>query len=247
MKITEISNWLSFNIYFPPKTLLEDIPKNNKCYYKFLKDNLKPFIESKIEEIKYLFFSQYINQKPLDKITIDRFKIEDWSKELQELPSNLRNQLRNNLRYIRLRFCIKENIEIIKTDFIDILNNLENILGYQLVEYNVLSDLGERYSNHTNSLDESKALKRLRLFIEYWNAICRYILSIITDDYNLDFENVDVTGILHLGFNSLGNNLPVNFQKCERCGSPIYLLSNQGISCLFKCDCGFTRKTIPFI
>ncbi len=247
MSITEQSNWLSFNIFFPPKTFLAGIPKSNKCYYEFLKDNLKPFIESKIEEIEYLFFSQYTNQKPVDIIAIDRFNVEDWFQELQELPTDLKIQLGNNLRYIRLRFYIKDNRERIKTEFIKILESLENILGYQLVEYDVLSDLGERYSNHTNTLNESIALKRLMYFIEYWNAICRYILSIITDDYNLDFENVDVTGILHLGFNSLGNNLPFNFQKCERCGSPIYLLSNQGISCLFKCDCNSFQGTIPFL
>lgn len=247
MSITEQSNWLSFNILFPPKTLLDEIPKNNKCYYEFLKDILKPFIESKIEEIKYLFFSHYITQKPIDKIIIDKFNIEDWFKELHELPANIVTRLGNNIRYVRLRFYINRNKETIIAEFIKLLDNMDDILGYQLVEYDVSSDLGKRYSNHSDILDESIELKRLILFIEYWNAICRYILSIITDDYYLDFRNVDITGILHLGFNSLGNQLPLNFHKCERCGSVIYLLSNRDVSCTFKCNCGFHHRNLPFL
>jgi len=247
MIITEQSNWLSFNIFFPPKTLLGEIPKNNKCYFEFLKDNLKPFIESKMEEIKYLFFSHYITQKPIDKIIIDKFNTEDWFNELHKLPANIVSQLGNNMRYVRLRFYINRNREIIITEFKNLLDNLDSILGYQLVEYDVSSDLGKRYSNHSDILDESIEIRRLTLFIEYWNAICRYILSIITDDYFLDFKNVDITGILHLGFNSLGNHLPLNFQKCERCGGVIYLLSNREVSCNFKCNCGVNRGNIPFL
>lgn len=247
MNITEQSNWLSFNIFFPPKTLLDEIPKNNKCYFEFLKDNLKPFIESKMDEIKYLFFSHYITQKPIDKIIINNFNIEDWFKELHKLPANIVTQLGNNIRYVRLRLYINRNREIIITEFINILDNLNSILGYQLVEYDVSNDLGKRYSNHSDNLDESIELKRLTLFIEYWNAICRYILSIITDDYFLDFRNVDITGILHLGFNSLGDHLPLNFQKCERCGDVIYLLSNREVSCNVKCNCGFNRCNIPYL
>ncbi len=247
MSITEQSNWLSFNIFFPPKTLLDEIPKNNKCYYEFLKDNLKPFIESKMEEIKYLFFSQYLTKKPIDKIIIDKFNSEDWFKELHELPAKIVTQLGNKIRYVRLRFYINRNRKTIITEFISLLDNLDSILGYQIVEYDVSRDLGKRYSNHSGILDESIELKRLTLFIEYWNAICRYILSIITDDYYLDFRNVDITGILHLGFNSLGNQLPLNFHKCERCGSTIYLLSNHEVSCTLKCNCGFYRGNIPFL
>jgi len=74
-----------------------------------------------------------------------------------------------------------------------------------------------------------------------------YILSIISDTYILDFENVDVTGILHLGFNSLGNYLPLDFQLCEECGAPIYFLANQGVICRFKCDCGYSQGSLPFL
>ena len=247
MSLTEQSNWLGFNIFIHPNTLLKDIPKNNECYYEFLRDDLKPFIESRMEEIKYLFFSQYIDQRPVESIIIDSFNIEDWNRGLQKLPTTLINQLGNKLRYIRLRFFVKDNREIIKREFIEILESIKNIIGYQLVKYDVLSDLGNRYSNHSNTLNESLALKRLKFFIEYWNSICRYILSIITDDYQLDFRNIDITGILHLGFNPLGNCLPLNFHKCERCGSTIYLLSNYEVSCTFKCKCGFYRGNIPFL
>lgn len=248
MSLTERSNWLSFNIYFPPNTLLNDIPEKNRCYFEFLKDYLTPFIESRTDQIEYLFFSQYIDGGPKDPvIRVDRFNREDWNQRLQELPEPFKSQLGNTLRYIRLRFFLGDNSELIQSEFIDILNSLDIILGYQSVEYDVLRDLGNRFSNHSNLLSESIMLKRLKYFVEYWNSICRYILSIITDDYILDCENVDVISILHLGFNSLGNYLPLNFQLCKECGAPIYFLANHGVDCRFKCDCGYSQGRLPFL
>ena len=247
MNLSTQSNWLSFNIFFPPKIFEEEIPKSNKFYFGFLKNTLKPFIESKKEEIKYLFFSQYISQKPIDKIIINKFNIEDWNKELKKLQTRTVSGLGDNIYFIRLRFYINRNRDNTITEFINKLDNLDTILGYQLVEYDVSKDLGKRYSNHSGILGNSIELKRLTLFIEYWNAICRYILSIITDDYYLDSKNVDITGILHLGFNSLGNQLPLNFFKCGKCGGTIYLLSNYEVLCTFKCNCGFYQREIPFL
>lgn len=247
MSLIEQSNWLSFNIYLPPNTLLNDIPERNQCYFEFLRDSLTPFLESRGDQIDYLFFSHYIDQRPRDTIKIDHFNINNWNQKLQELPEPLKIQLGNNLSYIRLRLFIKDDIESIERDFAEILDNLEIILGYESVEYNVLVDLGDRFSNHSNSLSQSIMLKRLKYFIEYWNSICMYILSIISDTYILDFENVDVTGILHLGFNSLGNYLPLDFQLCEECGAPIYFLANKGVICRFKCDCGYSQGRLPFL
>ena len=122
MSLTEKSNWLSFNIFFPPNTLLNDIPEKINCYFEFLRDNLTPFIESRTDKIKYLFFSHYIDQRPIDNIVIDRFNLEDWNQGLQELPETLIIQLGNNLRYIRLRFFIRDNTELIQREFIEILD-----------------------------------------------------------------------------------------------------------------------------
>jgi len=100
MSLVEGSNWLSFNIYFPPNTLLNDIPEKNRFYFEFLKDYLTPFIESRMDQIKYLFFSHYITQRPIDNILVNHFNIEDWNQKLQELPESLKNQLGNNISFL---------------------------------------------------------------------------------------------------------------------------------------------------
>lgn len=253
MGLTDFSNWLSFNIFFIPDTMIGGIKKYQEWYFKFLKDTLKPFLSIHDEIIKNVYFGDYFYHIPVDEIIIDEFRISKWVERLDKLkderkiPQDYINQIKENVRFIRLRFFIKINQrELIINNFIKKLESIPYILGFQLVKYDVITDLGKRYSSRKNKWKDSlDQLKRLENFIIYWNGICRYILSIITDDYHLDFENVDIMGILHLGFHSLGSNLPID--KCENCGSVSYLMSNYQPSCYFRCNCGLTRKTLSHL
>lgn len=244
MTITDTSNWLSFNLYFSPKTLIGDISDYQKWYFKFLKDILKPFLEKHEDSLNYVYFGDYFFNKPVDNVIISEVNLREWVEDLEKLRDENHlsqiqvNQLQERFRYIRLRYCVLNGRydEIIK-DMSEQLKNIEYFLGFELVKYDVISDLGRRYSSKKQDWEDSpENIERLRKFIIYWDSICRYILTIITEDYCLDFENVDIPGILHLGFHSLGSKLPI--KKCERCKDILYFLTNERPVCWLQCKCG---------
>jgi len=75
-----------------------------------------------------------------------------------------------------------------------------------MATYHVREDLGRRYGSNN---DEQTVR-----FARYWDAACRYILSILTTPGNW-LQDVDVWGIPHLVNNSLGAYLRVS-----DCSSP---------------------------
>jgi len=115
MIITEISNWLSFNIYLSPNTLLGGIANYQKWYFKFLKDILQPFLEKYRKIIVYVFFGDYFYNKPVDEVKISAVNLGDWIKGLENLKNtkNLSqmeiNQIQESIRYIRLRLFVENN------------------------------------------------------------------------------------------------------------------------------------------
>ena len=253
MTFTELPNWLSFNIFFKPDTLIGDITQYQKWYFKFLKKELKPYLFEHKMDIKYIFFGDYLNTKPVDNIIINKFDLNKWIERLIELKNenkvsqSLYNQYQQLLRYIRLRFYINKNQRnLIVESFTEGLEKLDFILGYQLVEYNVVVDIGKRFSSNKEGWRGiTLELERLKGFVRYWDGICRYILTIITDDFYLDFKNVDIMGILHLGFHSLGSRIPI--QYCQNCGSLVYFMSNNPVRGTFKCKCGPFEETLPHL
>ncbi len=256
MSLTEPSNWLSFNIFFIPNTLtgiFRDITIYQKWYFKFLKDILGPFLKDKENEIDYIFYGDYLDKKLVDKVIIDGIDFNVWTKGLKELKKkNIFNDenldfFQKMFRFIRIRFFIKKNDrDLIFGNFINQIINIDYILGYQLVEYNVINDIGERFSSGKEKWNNSlEQLERLEKFIEYWNGICRYIILIINDDYHLDFENIDIIHIMHLGYHSMGSNLPV--ERCQNFGEIRYLRSGYGPECIFQCNCRRFRGRLPHL
>ena len=250
MTLTEVSNWLSFNIYYTPDTLIGGITKYQKWYFRFLRDILKPFLLNYKNNVIYVYFGDYFYQKPVNKIIINEFDFSNWIDRFDNLkrenllsPDEI-NQFQEGIRYIRLRLFINSNQRdsIIK-NFIEQIEDIEYILGFELVKYDVISDLGRRFSSKKEEWNHSlDKLERLEYFIKYWDAVCRYILTIITNDYYLDFENVEIGSILHLGFHSLGSNLPI--QKCQNCGGILYLMSSYQPICYFGCQCGLFKRQL---
>lgn len=256
MSLTEPSNWLSFNVFFIPNTLIgifRDINIYQKWYFKFLKDILGSFLTDKENEIGYTFFGDYLDKKPVDKVIINGIDFNAWTKGLKELKNkkifadeNL-NYFQEMFRFLRIRFFIKKNDrDLIIGRFINQIKNIDYILGFQLVEYNVINDIGERFSSGKEKWNNSlEQLGRLEKFIEYWNGICRYIILIITDDHHLDFENIDIINIMHLGYHSMGSNLPV--ERCQNCGEILYLRSGYDPEFQFQCTCRRFRGRLPHL
>jgi hypothetical protein len=82
--------------------------------------------------------------------------------------------------------------------------------------YHVRNDIGSRYG----SRNDSQTLK----FIRYWDAACRYILTILDLNQNWN-PDVDVWGIPHLINNSLGGWLRLERGPviCSNCNSHMYM------------------------
>jgi len=82
--------------------------------------------------------------------------------------------------------------------------------------FHVRNDLGNRYGSNR----DDQTLQ----FVRYWDAACRYILSILTFPGNWA-QDVDVMGIPHLVNNSLGAWLRPerNPVPCPRCQTHMYM------------------------
>lgn len=256
MELIENSNWLSFNVYFTADTLigmLRDIIHYQKWYFMFLKDIIRQFLIANIDEIKYIYFGDYLDKKPVDRIIIDEIDFNTWIEGLEELKkkNSFSNEnldyFQNHIRYLRIRFFINNNDrDLIIENFLRCIKNIDYILGFQLVEYDVIKDIGERFSSGKDKWNNSsEQLERLEKFIEYWNGICRYVLAIITDEYHLDFEEIDVIHIMHLGYHSMGSNLPI--QRCQDCGGILYLRSRSQPECHLQCNCRSFRQRLPHL
>ena len=87
-----------------------------------------------------------------------------------------------------------------------------------MVTYNINGDLGPRFGS--NSIPQT-----LR-FIRYWEAGCRYILSILAMPGNWT-AGVDVWGVPHLINNSIGTWLrperPPQICPTANCGTHMYM------------------------
>ncbi len=211
------ANWIHFKLYRNPgedthwKSLLD-------WYHKVLRDVVRPFIES-TKEAKVVLFGVYGPRASEELDKYDRYT-------QYETPDNYERKIRlpeSNIVFIRLRIYTEPNNKrevtnklIAKTE-----SNKELIWNYEVLkDYRVIEDLGDRYGGRRgdSSIDEDRTVQ----FIRYWDAGCRYILSILVEEGNWD-ESIDVWGVPHKLNNSLGGWLRFGDAKCPRCGRMMYM------------------------
>lgn len=121
-----------------------------------------------------------------------------------------------------------KNKDAIKNEFVsDILKNKNLIWDYEVMNtFNVMRDLGSRYG----SKNEDQTLR----FVRYWDAGCKYILSILTMPGNW-IVDVDVWGIPHLINNSIGAWLRHKpSDVCSKCGGQMYINTTGGVQFRFS-------------
>jgi hypothetical protein len=125
----------------------------------------------------------------------------------------------SQIMLIRLRVAVKDGKKkSVRNAFLTLINSNRNLVwDYEtMVTYNVTNDLGARYGSN-------QAVQTLG-FIRYWDAACRYILSILTTTGNW-LNDVDVWGVPHMVNNSLGAWLRPErpSQPCPNCQTHMYL------------------------
>lgn len=204
--ILDEKNWLFFKLYKDPSSP-SDWRSNLDWYHQTLMDVVKPVVLN-TPQIRVVFFGFY---GPI------AYDVENERYERQITPPT------TNVVYIRLRFSVKRGSKRNTKNALltSIINNRNLVWDYEIMRtYHVRNDLGSRYGSNLDG-------QTLR-FVRYWDAACRYILSILTYPHNW-VSNVDVWGIPHLVNNSLGGVLrPRNATRgrtCSNCGQPLYLIT----------------------
>jgi hypothetical protein len=205
-EILDGKNWLFFKFYRNPTSVCT-WQDNLNWYHQTLMTIVKKIVDNN-ENVVAVFFGIY-GQDHYDD------EDEEFEKRITFPPGS-------NFVFIRLRLAVKlNNKEALKKTLLTLIeNNKELVWDYELMNtYRVMSDdelsLGRRFGSN----EEDQTLK----FVRYWDAGCRYILSILTMPGNWKAD-VDVWGIPHLINNSIGARLrPKTPRKCEKCGAPMYM------------------------
>ena len=218
--ILDERNWIFSKLYKDPNSPSNWKP-NLDWYHQTLINVVRPIVLS-MPEIRVVFFGMY---------GPTTYSAEGETYERQRRLSG------NNLVFIRLRFGVAKGGKTNTKNALlaAIAQNTNLVWEHEVMRtYRVMNDLGSRYGSNTNA--------QTLQFIRYWDAACRYILSILTSPGNW-ISDVDVWGIPHLVNNSLGAWLrpergPV---PCPRCHSHMYMAT---------CSCSFspTRQigTAPY-
>jgi hypothetical protein len=201
-EILDNKRWLFFKLYKDPDS--ERSWQNNlNWYHQILIQIVRPIVDAH-DDIRAVFFGIYGQ---------DHYDNEDEEYEKQINP-----QAQTNWVFVRLRMAVElKNKDTIKNEFMSaILNNKKLIWDYEVMNtFNVMRDLGSRYGS--NNEDQTLG------FVRYWDAGCRYILSIVTMPGNW-MADVDVWGIPHLINNSIGAWLRQKPpQSCPNCGNQMYI------------------------
>jgi hypothetical protein len=197
-RLLDSRSWLFFKLYKNPE-LPTDWANSLNWYHQTLISVVNPVVTSNVD-IDCVFFGLYGPEPYGDED-------ESYVKALE--------QTAGNLVYIRLRLAVKKGKKnAIKNALLtSIAQNGALIWNYELMStFNVMSGLGSRYGNNL----PSQTLQ----YIRFWDAGCRYILSILRMPGNWE-QTVDVWGIPHLINNSLGAWLRLN-------GSPVVCPNGHG-------------------
>jgi len=198
--------WLFFKLYKNPNSP-SDWKTNLDWCHQTLINVVKPILVMSTSEIRVLFFGFY-------GPTTYSVEGETYQRQIRQNRRAI-----NNLVYVRLRLSMKWGSKTnIKNTLVTSIRNTRNLVwDYEIMRtYHVRNDLGSRYGSNT----DTQTLQ----FIRYWDAACRYILTVLTLPGNWT-QDVDVWGIPHLVNNSLGAWLrpergPV---PCPRCQTHMYM------------------------
>jgi len=237
LDILQSENWIYFKIFDDP-SLKRSWKDQLDWYHQVLIKIVKPLIHNS-PEVRAVFFGTYGPEK---------YEPEKEEYENKIVAPNV------NVDYLRLRLSVdQESKEDLKNKFVNELDSRKNIVwGYEtMLTYHVRCDLGDRYGSH----NDDQTLQ----FIRYWDAACRYILSILTLPGNWT-QDVDVWGIPHLVNNSLGAWLrpersPVLCPACQthmymparyELPSSVTVSSNAFPIVLFVCPKCFESQIRPF-
>ena len=178
------------------------------CYYGIL-SLLRPILTNR-QLIDVFFFTQY---GPKD-YTPERKEL--YLKRLPVSPTN-------KISYIKLRI---HPIDGKRADVIDLFSSTFTdqalVWNFEILkEYDTRGDLGDRYGRKDdNTIDDEATIN----FVKYWDAGCRYILSVLNDSNDF-MQNVDVWGIPHLINNAVGSCLRLP-GKCKKCKGRLWLMTN---------------------
>ena len=201
-RLLDSKSWLFFKLYKNPQAT-NDWIHNLNWYHQTLINVVRPIINGN-SQVASVFFGLY-GPQPYD--TED----EKYQKALTPPASDL--------IFIRLRIATsKGNKNSVKNAFLaSFAQNTNLIWNYEtMVTWNVTNDLGTRYGSNLGNQTLG--------FIRYWDAACRYILSILDMPGNWKGD-VDVWGIPHLVNNSLGAWLRPkgNSRICPNCRAEMYM------------------------
>jgi len=203
--ILDISNWVHFKLYKNPNSDLSWKPQLD-WYHTVLIKIVKPVVDG-CSEIRATFFGIY-GPEP--------YGIEEEEDYERKLPNqNVKTT------YVRLRLSTKfAHKNHVSDELVKRIESDRNLVwDYEILRTfkGLVPGIIDRYG----SKDDHQTL----LFIRYWDAACRYILSILTIPGNWKGD-VDVWGIPHLVNNSVGSLLRhygVNCPICKR--SLMYLVT----------------------
>lgn len=190
-------NWLYLRLY-RASNLPTDWKSVLDWYHEILIHIVKPLVFNS-PEIRVVLFGLY---------GPEAYRREDERYSRSITPPQ------NDVRFIRLRISSRiGSKKKVNQALTAILNQHQNrVQDYEVMQtYHVRNDLGSRYGS---GIDH-----QTQLFIDYWNAACRYVLEILDLNHNWK-PDVDVWGIPHLLNNSLGCWLrpergPVTCPACQ--------------------------------
>ena len=201
--------WLYFKLYKKPK---DDHSWKSSLdwYHSVLREIVRPFVES-TREVGAILFGIY---GPTPYVVENHEKYE-----------RIITPPESDVVFMRLRAYISsDDKKAVKDKLVATIESRRDLVwDYEILkEYRVRDDLGGRFGRKSDgSIDDERTLR----FIRYWDAGCRYILSILADEGNWE-PNVDVWGIPHLINNSLGGWLRHPSLKCKNCGSLMYMATS---------------------
>ena len=197
-RLLDEQNWLFFKLYKNPQSS-NDWAISLNWYHQTLINVVRPVV-SENTDITCLFFGLY---------GPEQYGAED-ERYLRTL-----DQTAGNFVYIRLRVAVKKGKKTAMKDALitSIAQNPALVWNYEIMTtFNVMRDIGSRYGSNL----PNQTLQ----YIRYWDAGCRYILSILRMPGNWE-QTVDVWGIPHLINTSLGAWLRPN-------GSPVLCPNGHG-------------------
>ena len=201
-EILNDKNWLYFKLYKDPASDI-DWQNNLNWYHQTLITVVRPIVSAN-QMVNVVFFGVY-GQDHYDD------EDEDYEKQIEIETTNF--------VFIRLRLHVNPaNKEQLKKEILKVIQENRNLIwDFEVMNsFHVMNDLGSRFGNNENN--------QTAMYVRFWDAGCRYILSILEMPGNWK-KDVDIWGIPHLINNSLGAWLRQERgpRVCPQCGEHMYM------------------------